>query len=106
MPPCAQTERGRLTGTRENKSVGMLPSHSLMTLISPASPPPTTMTRRTAPDDVRTTFFVATEFILCDEVEEESQRSGSTTEHRSSAGEAPARSRPGNREPVAKKIAV
>ena len=65
MPPCAQTECERLTGhQREQESTGTLASQSLMTVISPASPPPTTMTRRTAPEEVRTIFLVATSFVL------------------------------------------
>src|SRR5215470_7290363 len=44
IPPCAQTECDRFTGTTENRST--LPPFSaiLMTAASPASPPPTTMT--------------------------------------------------------------
>src|SRR5215467_11644769 len=44
IPPCAQTECERFTGTTENRST--LPPFSaiLMTAASPASPPPTTMT--------------------------------------------------------------
>src|SRR3954467_15796416 len=43
MPPCAQTECERLTGTIENKSTLPPLSAILMTAESPASPPPTTM---------------------------------------------------------------
>src|SRR3954463_14389738 len=44
MPPCAQTECERLTGTMENRSTCPPASAILMTAESPASPPPTTMT--------------------------------------------------------------
>src|SRR5438874_3844722 len=64
MPPCAQTECDRLTGTSENKRTGTFASQRRMTVIRPPSPPPTTMTRRTVPDDVRTMFLVATYLIL------------------------------------------
>src|SRR5205814_4966391 len=60
MPPCAHTECDRLTGTSEKRRTGTFASQSLMTVMRPASPPPTTITRRTAPDDVRTMFLVAT----------------------------------------------
>src|SRR5579859_2826742 len=43
MPPCAQTEWERLTGTMENKSTFPPASAILMTAASPAKPPPTTM---------------------------------------------------------------
>src|SRR5580698_4446713 len=43
MPPCAQTECERLTGTIENRSTVPPASAILMTAASPASPPPTTM---------------------------------------------------------------
>src|ERR1700722_5750728 len=43
MPPCAQTECERLTGTIENKSTLPPISAILMTAESPASPPPTTI---------------------------------------------------------------
>src|SRR5271163_4044940 len=43
MPPCAQTEWERLTGTIENKSTLPPASAILMTAASPARPPPTTM---------------------------------------------------------------
>src|SRR2546425_6165748 len=42
MPPCAQTECERLTGTMENKSTWPPISAILITAASPASPPPTT----------------------------------------------------------------
>src|SRR5258708_14148982 len=45
IPPCAQTEWLRLTGTMEKMSTCLPASASLMTVISPASPPPTTMYR-------------------------------------------------------------
>src|SRR5581483_2753421 len=45
MPPCAQTECERLTGTIENKSTPTPSSASLIAQASPASPPPTTITR-------------------------------------------------------------
>src|SRR5687767_13196647 len=45
MPPCAQTECDRLTGTIENRSTVTPSSASLMVHASPASPPPTTITR-------------------------------------------------------------
>src|SRR5215831_11206604 len=45
MPPCAQTEWLRFTGTVEKTSTFLPASASLMTVISPASPPPTTMYR-------------------------------------------------------------
>src|SRR5262249_3608877 len=59
MPPCAHTECDRLTGTSENSRTGTLASQSLITVMRPARPPPTTMTRRTAPDDVRKVSSVA-----------------------------------------------
>src|SRR5580700_185790 len=59
MPPWAQTECERLTGTSEKRSTGTPASHSLMTVISPASPPPTTTTRRTFPDSERVDDFDA-----------------------------------------------
>jgi hypothetical protein len=43
MPPWAQTEWERFTGTIENKSTVPPASAILMTAASPASPPPTTM---------------------------------------------------------------
>ncbi len=43
MPPCAQTECERLTGTIENRSTLPPASAILMTAASPARPPPTTM---------------------------------------------------------------
>src|SRR5215831_19003373 len=43
MPPCAQTECERLTGTMERRSTLWPASQSLMTVIRPASPPPTTV---------------------------------------------------------------
>src|ERR1700758_4443771 len=43
IPPCAQTEWERLTGTIENRSTLPPTSAILMTAASPASPPPTTM---------------------------------------------------------------
>src|SRR4051794_9588157 len=45
MPPWAQTEWERLTGTREKRSTGMWSSASFMAAARPARPPPTTMTR-------------------------------------------------------------
>jgi hypothetical protein len=48
MPPCAHTECERFTGTSERGRPGPA-SQSLMTVIRPARPPPTTMTRRTLP---------------------------------------------------------
>src|SRR5262245_34336718 len=43
MPPCAQTECERFTGTTENRSTFPPLSAILMTAANPASPPPTTM---------------------------------------------------------------
>src|SRR5712691_8823915 len=43
MPPCAQTECERFTGTIENRSTCPPISAILMTAERPASPPPTTM---------------------------------------------------------------
>src|SRR3984885_11102889 len=43
MPPCAQTECDRFTGTIENRSALPPISAILMTADSPARPPPTTM---------------------------------------------------------------
>src|ERR1700722_8646208 len=43
MPPCAQTEWERLTGTIENKSTGTPDSATRIVAIRPAKPPPTTM---------------------------------------------------------------
>src|SRR6201984_510015 len=43
IPPCAQTECDRFTGTIENRSTSPPISAILMTAASPASPPPTTM---------------------------------------------------------------
>src|SRR5882762_9535955 len=43
IPPCAQTECERFTGTIENKSTLPPISAILMTAARPASPPPTTM---------------------------------------------------------------
>src|SRR5579859_2189173 len=43
MPPCAQTECERRTGTMEKRSTGTPASAILMAADSPASPPPTTM---------------------------------------------------------------
>src|SRR5437764_496785 len=45
MPPCAQTECERLTGTTENSSTECPPSASFIAAASPASPPPTIATR-------------------------------------------------------------
>src|ERR1700704_6358310 len=44
MPPCAQTECERFTGTTENRSTSPPISAILMTAAKPASPPPTTIT--------------------------------------------------------------
>src|SRR5215470_9162389 len=43
IPPCAQTECERLTGTMEKRSTWPPISAILMTAESPASPPPATM---------------------------------------------------------------
>src|SRR5215468_9166133 len=43
IPPCAQTECERFTGTMENRSTLPPISAILMTAARPASPPPTTM---------------------------------------------------------------
>src|ERR1700746_3163371 len=43
IPPCAQTEWERFTGTMENRSHWPPISAILMTAARPASPPPTTM---------------------------------------------------------------
>src|SRR5262245_66447753 len=45
IPPCAQTEWLRFTGTIEKRSTLTPSSASLIVHASPASPPPTTMTR-------------------------------------------------------------
>src|SRR6266850_3656084 len=44
IPPCAQTECDRLTGTIENRSTVTPSSASLIAQASPANPPPTTIT--------------------------------------------------------------
>src|SRR6478609_7856106 len=59
MPPCAHTECERFTGTSEIRSTGTFASQSLMTVISPASPPPTTITRLTLPPSLRIVLFAA-----------------------------------------------
>src|SRR5690606_21255025 len=59
MPPCAHTECDRFTGTSEIRSTGTLASHSLITVISPASPPPTTTTLRTFPPSLFVMLFAA-----------------------------------------------
>src|ERR687883_851724 len=41
MPPCAQTECERLTGTTEKRSTACPASASFIAAASPASPPPT-----------------------------------------------------------------
>src|SRR5271170_6667181 len=43
IPPCAQTECERFTGTIENRSTSPPISAILMTAARPARPPPTTM---------------------------------------------------------------
>jgi hypothetical protein len=43
MPPCAQTECDRFTGTMDIKSTCCPASASLIVVINPASPPPTTV---------------------------------------------------------------
>src|SRR5690242_16255339 len=43
MPPCAQTECDRFTGTIENSSTGTPDSAMRIVAIRPARPPPTTM---------------------------------------------------------------
>src|SRR5882724_12017186 len=43
MPPCAQTECDRFTGTMEKSSTGTPDSATRIVAISPARPPPTTM---------------------------------------------------------------
>src|ERR1700757_848881 len=48
MPPCAQTECERFTGTIENRSTWPPISAILMTAARPARPPPTTMIFRVA----------------------------------------------------------
>src|SRR5215467_6177117 len=48
MPPCAQTECERLTGTIEKRSTGTPASAILMVVIRPARPPPTTIIRFSA----------------------------------------------------------
>src|SRR5919206_4249567 len=45
MPPCAQTECERLTGTTEKRSTEWPPSAIFIAAASPASPPPTMATR-------------------------------------------------------------
>src|SRR5438270_9133874 len=45
MPPCAQTECERLTGTTEKRSTECPPSAIFIAAASPASPPPTIATR-------------------------------------------------------------
>src|SRR3954465_12491440 len=45
IPPCAQTECDRFTGTIENRSTLTPSSASLIVQASPARPPPTTITR-------------------------------------------------------------
>src|SRR3954469_18223608 len=45
IPPCAQTECDRFTGTIENRSTLTPSSASLIVQASPANPPPTTITR-------------------------------------------------------------
>src|ERR1051325_1885882 len=45
MPPCAQTECERLTGTTEKRSTEWPPSAIFIAAASPASPPPTIATR-------------------------------------------------------------
>src|SRR5713226_6314990 len=42
MPPCAQTECERFTGTTENRSTACPASAIFIAAASPASPPPTT----------------------------------------------------------------
>src|SRR5437016_7884464 len=42
MPPCAQTECERLTGTTENRSTSWPASAIFIAAARPASPPPTT----------------------------------------------------------------
>src|SRR6266850_7935406 len=44
IPPCAQTECDRLTGTIENRSTVTPSSASLIAQARPANPPPTTIT--------------------------------------------------------------
>src|SRR6185295_13799357 len=48
MPPCAHTEWDRFTGTMESRSTCCPASASLMAVISPARPPPTTVNRASA----------------------------------------------------------
>src|SRR6266481_711803 len=48
MPPCAQTECERLTGTTEKRSTVPPPSQILIVVMSPARPPPTTRCRCSA----------------------------------------------------------
>src|ERR1700675_2292605 len=43
MPPCAQTECDRFTGTMEKRSTGTPDSATRIAAISPARPPPTIM---------------------------------------------------------------
>src|SRR5262245_22429905 len=45
IPPCAQTECDRFTGTIEKRSTLTPSSASLIAQARPASPPPTTITR-------------------------------------------------------------
>src|SRR5690242_8606082 len=59
MPPCAQTECERFTGTSEMRSTGTLASQSLITVIRPARPPPTTTTRRTLPPSLLMVLLAA-----------------------------------------------
>src|SRR5262249_19502466 len=59
IPPCAHTEWDRFTGTRLKRSTGTPTSHSLMTVVSPARPPPTTITRRTLPESLEVRNFWA-----------------------------------------------
>src|SRR4029079_7584121 len=68
IPPCAQTECDRFTGTREIRSTGTLASQSLITVIRPASPPPTTITRRTLPPSLLIVLLAAIWFD-CSECE-------------------------------------
>src|SRR5580700_11073500 len=59
MPPWAHTECERFTGTSENRSTATPASQSLMVVIRPARPPPTTAIRRTLPDSLSDTLFEA-----------------------------------------------
>src|SRR5690348_1219782 len=68
MPPCAQTECDRLTGTMEKRSTLPPASAILITADRPASPPPTTMILGVAAAAMNSSYLIVGISIAMGEV--------------------------------------